>query len=72
LAEISHRKKNLINELGPGGWNAFQFAIFFGHNQIVKTFLESFEVDINKKTTEGWNPLLLAINKNNFEVLKKI
>ena len=38
--EITARKKNLINDLGKGGWNAFHFAVFFGHNTIVKELLQ--------------------------------
>lgn len=39
IEEIKQRKKNLINELGKGGWNALHFAVFFGHTNLVKEFL---------------------------------
>lgn len=70
INEIILRKKNFINELGRGGWNAFHFAVFFGHNTLVREFITKWNIDINKKTHEGWTPLLLAINKNNFEIFQ--
>lgn len=43
--EILQKKGTLFNSLGKGGWNAFHFAIFFGHNAIAKEFLSKY---INK------------------------
>lgn len=32
--------RNLINENGSGGWNSLHFAIFVGHQQVVKDLID--------------------------------
>ena len=41
--ELDFKKiKKLIDERGNGGWNSLHFAIFFGHQTVVREFLDKF------------------------------
>jgi ankyrin repeat protein len=64
--KVKEKKKHLFDKLGAGGWNAFHFAIFSIHNDLVKEFVTR-GADCNKITLEGWSPLQLAVYKDNFE-----
>ena len=36
--------KRLIDEIGNGGWNSLHFAIFFGHQAVVKELLDKYVI----------------------------
>jgi len=36
------KKKNFVNELYDGGWNAFHFSIFYSQNELVKYYIQRY------------------------------
>lgn len=61
--------KDIINEKGDQGWNAFHWSVYHGDEKMCNQYIEA-GADINIKTCDGWTALQLATYKNNYEVVK--
>jgi len=61
--------KDIINEKGDQGWNAFHWSVYHGDEKICSQFIEA-GADVSLKTCDGWSTLMLATYKNNFDVVK--
>ena len=58
---MKQRLGELLSELGTIGWAAIHIAIYCRKVRILDELLR-IGVDINKKTTDEWLPIQLAIN----------
>jgi len=58
--------KDIINEKGDQGWNAFHWSVYHGDEKMCSQFIEA-GADVTIKTCDGWTALQLATYKNNFE-----
>ena len=64
--EMKIEAKDIINEKGDQGWNAFHWSVYHGDEKICNQFIEA-GADVSIKTCDGWSALQLATYKNNFE-----
>lgn len=75
IIESTKKDKDEIKELlvssGSGGWNPLHYAIYYGKGNILKDFIDR-GIDLNKPTSEGWTPLILATHLKSVEIVKML
>jgi ankyrin repeat protein len=56
----------------PGqGWNALQFASYFGRRPMVMYLLDELKMHLNARSVDGWNAMHCACKMGHFEIAKE-
>lgn len=69
LLAVELHKSNLVNELGEGGWGAVHYAVYLDRVDILKELMKR-NVNLNRCTSDGWLPIMIAANRRNEPILK--
>lgn len=62
--------RRMINGTNPGGLTALNIACFNGFVELVKLFLASPDIDVNKPNKKSSTPLIEAVRKGKVDIVK--